>query len=329
MDGALATTHPDTEHDGTSEHHEDDTPVVAVERTQSAVIDLRELLASAEHLGGLPTTVTRLASVVSDPEHEIRDIVEVVSFDQSLTASVLRRANSAALGSRVQVKTVRDAAMWLGSGAVLSMALATSVSPRLSAPIPAYGLAEGQLWKQSVAASLAAEAIRKFVKREVPPETPTAALPHDFGKVVLAQHYGPRVLNLLGAAAAADHLGLLDAEKRVFGVNHADIGGLVAQQWKLPHSIVEAIIHHHHTGAHTSVVSAVVSLAHAMVPDVLQQAELMDATELPIPCDPLLDDPARTHVEVLTGLGIMPEEYPALLDAATQRYVELAERYAS
>jgi HD-like signal output (HDOD) protein len=291
----------------------------------TAVLDHRDLLASAEGLGALPVTVTKLASIVSNPDHEMREIVEVVSFDQALTATLLRRANSAALGARYQIKTVRDAAMWLGSGSLLSMALATNVSRRLNEPIPAYGLAEGQLWKQSVAASLAAEAIRAAAAVDVPAEAPTAALLHDFGKVVLAQHFGARVLNLLAQAAIADHLGLLDAETKVFGVNHADIGGLVAQQWKLPHSIVEAIIHHHHTGSHPTTVSATVSLAHAMVPEVLAQ-DGVDAAGLPIACS-VVDNPAETHVEVMGELGIPADSYDDLLAAARQRFVDLSDRY--
>lgn len=290
------------------------------------VIDLKDLLASAEALGGLPVTLTRLASLVSNPGHEIREIVEVVSFDQSLTANLLRRANSAALGARFQIKTVRDAAMWLGSGSLLSLALASTVSRRLSQPIPAYGLAEGQLWKQSVAASLAAEVIRAQALVDVPPEAPTAALLHDFGKVVLAQHFGARVLNLIGQAAEADHMGLLDAEKRVFGINHADIGGLVAQQWKLPHSIVEAIIHHHHTGQHPTAVSATVSLAHAMVPEILAD-ELGEAARAPLACE-LVTDQAQLYAEVMAALGLPTSAYDDLLAGSKLRYADLADRYS-
>ena len=290
--------------------------------TPVPVIDHKDLLSSAEALGALPATVTRLANIVSNPEHDIREIVEVVSFDQALTATLLRRANSVALGARFQIKTVRDAALWLGSGSLLSLALATNVSRRLSEPIPAYGLAEGQLWKQSVAASLAAEVIRVQAGVDVPAEAPTAALLHDFGKVVLAQHFGARVLNMLAQAAVADNLGLLAAEARVFGINHADIGGLVAQHWKLPHSIVEAIIHHHHAGEHRNPASATVSLAHAMVPEILAGS----VEGQPVACA-VDGNPVETHAEVLAGLAIPAEGYPELLEAARARYVELADRY--
>ena len=290
------------------------------------VIDHKDLLSSAEALGALPATVTRLANIVSNPEHDIREIVEVVAFDQSLTATLLRRANSAALGARFQIKTVRDAALWLGSGSVLSLALATNVSRRLCQPIPAYGLAEGQLWKQSVAASLAAEAIRASAGVEVPAEAPTAALLHDFGKAVLAQHFGARVLNMLAQAALADNLGLLAAEARVFGINHADIGGLVAQHWKLPHTIVDAIIHHHHAGEHRNAASATVSLAHAMVPEILTDTG-HENDPMPVACA-VSGHPVETHAEVLDGLGIPLESYDELLAAARKRYAELADRYS-
>jgi HD-like signal output (HDOD) protein len=256
----------------------------------------------------------------------VSDLVEVVSFDVSLTAALLRRANSAALGARVQIKTVRDAAMWMGSGSLLALALATTISRRLKQPIPAYGLAEGQLWKQSVAASLAAEVIRTRASVDVPAEAPTAALLHDFGKVVLAQHFGGRVLDLLVQAATADNLTLLEAESVVLGVNHADIGGLVAAQWKLPHTIVEGIIHHHQTRAHPSAVSAVVSLAHAMVPEVLAGVGSLGDTGTSPACAED-SDPTSTHVEVMAQLGLAPEGHAELLAAAQERYLELADRY--
>jgi HD-like signal output (HDOD) protein len=285
-----------------------------------SVIDHRALLASAEGLGALPVTVTRLASVISDPGHHIADIVEVASFDQSLTANVLRRANSAALGARIPVKTVRDAAIRLGSGALLSMALATNVSTKMHRPLPAYGLAEGQLWQQSVAALLAAESVRAHAGVEVPPEAPTAALLHDFGKVVLSHHFGPQVLELLRHAAEVDGMQLLEAEVAVFGVNHADIGGLVAQQWKLPHSIVDAIILHHSTDPALMPVNAAVSLAHAMVPDVLAGVAGQPREDDSVPV-------YESHFAVMGALGIDPREYVPLLRAAQARYCELADRY--
>lgn len=291
------------------------------------MIDHKDLLSSAEAIDALPLTVTKLASLVADSNHDIRQIVDVLSLDQALTATLLRRANSVALGGLAQIRTVRDAAVRLGAGSILSMALAASVSGRMSTALPAYGLAEGELWQRSVAASVAADLIRTRTPLEVPTEASTAALLHDFGKVVLSRHFGAQVLDLLSTAAVSDGISLLEAESAIFGVNHADIGGVVAQQWKLPHTIVDAIIHHHEAGADHTPISGTVALAHAMVDDILalpadgaEALDLEEPAQTPVPV-------AESHFLVMSFLGIHPASYPDLLAEAQSRYLTLAEQY--
>jgi HD-like signal output (HDOD) protein len=290
-----------------------------VERAAQA-IDLLDLFSSAEAIDALPITVTRLAELVADDAHDFRDIAEVVAMDQSLTALLLRRANSAALGGRTQITTVRDAAMRLGTGALLSMALASSVHNRMSGALPAYGLGAGELWKQSVSASLATDVLRMKASVTIPPEASTAALLHDFGKVVLSTHFGAQVLTMLEQAASSEGMDLLSAERAVFGVDHADIGGVVAQRWKLPHTIVDAVIHHHEVDPGMTPTVAAVSLAHAMVPEVLAGQDDDEATgELEGP------SAAETHGVLLESLGI--GDYAAVLEAARARYAQMADKF--
>jgi HD-like signal output (HDOD) protein len=287
------------------------------------VVDHQALLASAEALDALPTTVGRLATLVADRDHDIRDIVEVVSLDQAFAAALLRRTNSAATGLRSQVRTVREAAVLLGPSSLLAMALAAGLSGRMNRALPAYGLAEGALWKQSVACSLAADVVRSFARAEVAAEAATAALLHDFGKVVLAGHFGGQVLDMLERAALLDDLDILAAERAVLGVDHSEIGGLVADSWRLPTTIGDAIREHHDTAPGLSPTSAAVSLAHAMTPAVLADLSLVveDA-----PVEPSV---AVTHADVLAGLCIDPADYPQMLLTARRRYEDLAARYAA
>ena len=291
--------------------------------TGTTVIDYRDLLSSAETIDALPITVGRLATLISAGNVDLLEVVEVVSLDQALTATLLRRANSATVRGRVEIRTVRDAAVRLGASALLSMAMAASVSFKLNRALPAYGLAEGQLWKQSVAASLTAEVIRRRATSDVPMEAATAALLHDFGKVVLSSHFGPQVLELLARGAQAEGVSLLEVERAVFGVTHAEIGGLVAGHWKLPPTIVDAIVRHHDTASDLSPVSATVSLAHAMVPEVLaaHDPSPADAGAATVP-------PTETHGPLFGVLGLDPTGYAALLEAAQEKYGQLSERYS-
>lgn len=287
--------------------------------TGPQTIDPHELLDSAEELEALPVTVSRLYRVVTGGSPDAREIVDVVALDQALAAMLIRRANSAAAGGRQHVATVHDAVVRLGSSAVLSYALASSVSRHLKRPLPAYGMAEGVLWKRSVAASIAADLVRVRSTAEVPLETSTAALLHDFGKVVLSQHFGPHVLGLLDRAAGADGMDLLAAETAVLGVDHAGIGAAVAQRWKLPYSVVDAILHHHDTDSDLMPMAAAVSLAHAMVPDVLRAAgRPAGDDEVPV---------FESHLGVMVRLGLAATDYPELAAEARDQYTVLAGRY--
>ena len=295
-------------------------------KTDAPLIDVGDLLSSAETVDALPITVGRLASLIASGKADIFEIVEVVSLDQALTATLLRRANSATVRGRVEIRTVRDAAVRLGASALLSMAMAASVSTKLNRALPAYGLAEGQLWRQSVAASITADVIRRRARAEVPMEASTAALLHDFGKVVLSNHFGPQVLEMLSRAALNDGLTLLEAERAVFGVTHADIGGLVAGQWKLPQSIVDSIVRHHEAAPDQSAVSATVSLAHAMVPEVVTVLE--PPADLGAPALPPAVSPVESHAALFDVLRFPVRDYPELLEASRAKFVELAERYS-
>ncbi len=279
-----------------------------------AVIDIEGIVAAAEPVQALPTTVARLAALVAEGDAPVKEVVDVVSFDQALTADLLRQANSVAGGGTVQVRTVRDATVRLGPSAVTSMARAAGVSHWMRGSLPAYGPTEGQLWRHSVAASLAAEVIRSKAQVDVPSEAATAALLHDFGKVVLSRHFGPHVLEEIRRVAGERRLDELEAERAVLGFTHPEVGSRVVERWRLPYSIVSAIESHHSTEGSQWPIGLCVSLAHAMVPDVLGVTAGRAAVTL-------------THADVMTALGLPVTAYPGLLLLARRKYDQLLTRY--
>src|SRR4051812_3449602 len=182
---------------------------------------------AASRLEPLPTSSTRLAALVCEGTPELGQVVEIVQFDEALTASLLRSANSSWSSSRSEIKTVRDAVIRLGASPVLALTLGMNVRRHLGDAVPEYGLGEGELWRHSVAASLGAELLAPRASERPPPETATAALLHDVGKLVMARFLDP---SLLGALAEQQAAGVtrLDAEAAVLGIDHAELGGLIA-----------------------------------------------------------------------------------------------------
>jgi putative nucleotidyltransferase with HDIG domain len=209
------------------------------------VIDLNRLVKDAYQLKPLPATVTRLAALVANPHSSMQEIVQVISFDQSLTGRVIRAANAAFSAPRVPIATVERASVRIGTGSILALATAASVSKQVNMACPGYGLTEGDLWRHSVAAGLAAETMRAFCDAPIPPASFTAALLHDVGKLVLGRHLTPDLIETLNFTRQEWGVNELVAEKRVLNVHHGEVGALMAKHWKLPKSIVKAILCHH------------------------------------------------------------------------------------
>ncbi len=249
------------------------------------MIDLDALANAASCLDPLPTSVTRLAAMVcGDVTPDLVDVIDVVTYDQALTATLLRAANSSWSASRVAITTVRDAVVRLGAAAVFSTALGVGVRGRLVSAIPEYGLAEGELWRHSVAASLAAELIVRVSPMQLPMETVTAALLHDVGKLVMCRFLSSELLALLDASRADGGRTRMEAESAVLGVHHAELGGLILQCWSLPERLVRAVAYHHRPehgldiacyGVHLADVVAKIATG---VTDDNADAELVEAT---------------------------------------------------
>ena len=235
------------------------------------MIDLDALAQAASCLEPLPVSTLRLARLVCSggESPDIARVVEVVQFDQALTASLLRSANSSWSASRVEITNVHDAVVRLGTGPVFSMALGVKVKARLSEALPEYGLGEQDLWNHSVASSLAAELIVRHSPRQLPVETVTASLLHDVGKLVMSRFLSEDLLDLLDASQA-DGSTRIAAETAILGVHHAELGGLILQCWALPESLVRGVTYHHAPDVSLDPVAYGVHLADVVAKSVLE-----------------------------------------------------------
>lgn len=296
-----------------------------------SVINSEKLLESARSLPPLPVSAIRLAGLVSDPNVDVLDIVETISLDQSLTAAVLRQANSAASGNRVRIGTVRDAVVRLGMNMVLSIALSGHLSKQMTKAVPEYGLGAGELWKHSVLASISADLIRSRSSVRVPTEAATAALVHDIGKLVLCRYMSPHVLELIAQAGAQDGDADFEAELKVLEVHHGDVGAVVAEHWRLPESIVAAVKYHHTPVQRPEPICYAVALgdmlAHYLMGD---GVEILGGPDQRVPVAENLaleDRPLERLTEALAELRLAPESCQELIYATAARFEDVRSRY--
>jgi putative nucleotidyltransferase with HDIG domain len=107
-----------------------------------------------------------------------------------------------------------------------------------------YGLDPGVLWKHSVAVALAASHFTTKMKVANGSVAFTAGLLHDIGKVVLNEYVAAE-FSEIARRVSEQRISFLEAERDVLGYSHEDVGGMIAEQWKLPEPMVLCIRHHH------------------------------------------------------------------------------------
>ena len=117
------------------------------------------------------------------------------------------------------------------------------MSTVMKKPVAGYDLPQGELWRHSVAVSVAAELVVKDLKIPGADEVFTAALLHDVGKLVL----GGFVQNDLHQIESMVSKGIAFevAEFIVLGIDHANIGARILEKWAFPDDLVNAVGWHH------------------------------------------------------------------------------------
>lgn len=209
-----------------------------------AKLTLPALVRAVEDLPALPAVVQRVIELTEDPRSTAKDINNVITQDQGLTAKVLRLANSAFYGFPRRISTVTDATILLGFQTIRSIVLAASVSEMMKKSLKGYALERGELWRHSQAAAVSARMLAKEIKFPRLEVAYTAALLHDIGKLILDVYLTEEYEAVL-EKVEKEGVTFLQAEEEILGFNHATVGAKVAEKWNLPAELAEAIGLHH------------------------------------------------------------------------------------
>jgi putative nucleotidyltransferase with HDIG domain len=205
---------------------------------------LRHVTERVIGLPSLPTVVTQLINLVGDPATSARDISQLISADQALTAKILKVANSAFYGFPRKIATVQLAIVVLGFETVKNLGLSVAVLKRFHAG-KAHPLFDRQrFWEHAIGCGVAARMLARKLDRKLEGEAFVAGVVHDIGKLILIEYF-PNEFGESLEMARDEYLTISEAEMKVIGVTHAEIGGWLAEKWNLPETLVQAITYHH------------------------------------------------------------------------------------
>lgn len=192
----------------------------------------------------LPVPRTRAMLVLWNPDATMDELTAVVEGDPSLTAQVIRWANSAFSAPIEPVATARDAVVRVGLNGVrriLSAAVADEQFRRIDqGPVDA-----DELWRYAVATAILAEVLAPSARERT--TAFTAGLLHDLGRLALLAESPSRFTAVIDAARAG--VDPVEAEETQFGRTHTETGLHIAEAWQLPEPLARALSDHHDADA--------------------------------------------------------------------------------
>ena len=206
--------------------------------------DIKSIVKKIDGLKPIPQVASKVMSIAEDPESSMHDLSDVIVYDTAVTTNLLKVANSAYFGLSEKVDSVHQAIVLIGMDQVANLVLLSAGSENLKGSQEGYDLEAGDLWKYSVSSALIA---RELAEKKGAKETQlifTAALIKDIGKVILNQYVKDSFDNI-NTLVTEQNFTFREAEKEVIGIDHAELGGMVAENWKFSPMMIEIIRNHH------------------------------------------------------------------------------------
>jgi putative nucleotidyltransferase with HDIG domain len=218
--------------------------VIPLEKTR--IENLSDLSATiVDNISSLPQfpeNILTVQKLISDPKSEMADIARQISMDPALTADLLKIVNSAQYMLSKKVDSISDAVKMVGIRGIKNLLYSYGTQKILGDD----SSDKKNLWEHSYkTAFFAFNLVKNFRKdRNLLDDAYVGGILHDMGKIIFSNVH-PELLSKIKSFCSDRGLPASTLEDLSAGMNHAEIGALVADKWNFPEDLVNAIRYHH------------------------------------------------------------------------------------
>lgn len=198
-----------------------------------------------KQLPTLPTIFYEFNKLINSPFVSNRKVADLIKKDQAMVVKILKISNSAMYGKRQEIQNLTNAITYLGheslKNIILQIAL-VRIFKFEQAKIPDFDPV--MFWEHSIATAYFSTIMEKKLKLPHSENFYIGGLLHDIGKVLIYQFF-PEKFEEIVLLMIEDEIPDYEAELEVLGVDHAEIGGILAEKWKFEKDIINSIHYHH------------------------------------------------------------------------------------
>lgn len=207
--------------------------------------DLVGLVSGLEHLPSPPEAFARLLRQLESPKVSMSDIADNIGEDLAMTVQTLKLTNSAYFALHEQVDDLHHAVKLLGVDTLKRLFLVAGFyqpvtdNPRIADQIET--LSKHSLCIGAVARAIAAA---EGLTADQLTQAASAGMLCHIGTLALMANWPERFSQALGLVEN-EGLDIVDAERRIFGAAHPEIGAYILGLWGFADPVIEAVACHH------------------------------------------------------------------------------------
>lgn len=214
----------------------------------TALIVKDQLLKKVDTLPVLPRVLSQLLELDPSAPTWFDDLVKIVEAEPSYAIRLIGAANSMAAHSVTPITRIRDAVVRLGAREVSNLAISMSVV-RVFVPRNDW---ERGLWTHSLEVAAVARALARHAGMGLNFEQAyLGGLLHDVGRFIMFD-VAPAALREVDEASWDTPAQLVEAERGICGLDHAELGAEACARWMIPAHFANLVRFHHDKNVETA-----------------------------------------------------------------------------
>jgi HD-like signal output (HDOD) protein len=200
------------------------------------------IVESVNSLPHFPENILKVQNLIDDPKSDMNEIARVISRDPAITADLIKIVNSAAYAQVKRVDNISDTIKIIGIKGIKNLLFSYGTQKILGDDTGN----KKKLWDHAYrTAFYAYNLVQNFRKdHDILDDVYVASILHDMGKIVFS-HLHPELSSKLKSFCEEKIVSQMLFENIAGGMNHAEIGALIAEKWNFPEIFVLAIRYHH------------------------------------------------------------------------------------
>ncbi|MFW6148016.1 MAG: HDOD domain-containing protein [Thermodesulfobacteriota bacterium] len=205
---------------------------------------IEQIIERIENLQPFSQIGNRIIEISNDPACSSSDLAKIIKYDQGITANLLKICNSSYFGFKKKVTSIKQAVAYLGVDQVVNLIVMEKSAANFNGSQTGYDLKEGELWRYSVSSAIIAQHLAEKKKIGNVSLVFTSALLKDIGKLILHTYVNESFGDIMRLVQERG-FSFREAEEKIIGIDHAELGAQVAERWNFNPATVNIIRYHH------------------------------------------------------------------------------------